>query len=118
MTELTAEVEEARDKIQARLDGLKPLVVEYNFLRIAQLSIESRLDRPRTKSQRAFAAIVDAPGSSTTQIAAASEIALASLYPVLRSLTDQGLAHRVSRRWYVGPGDSEEFTSVLGLGAP
>ncbi len=113
-------VEHACQKIQARLDGLRPYVVEFNLLRVALLGIESRLpdapERPRTRSEQAFATIYLEPGLTTQEISEDSGIALSSLYPVLRALEDQGLAHRISRCWYPGPRDPGT-TSLLGLGA-
>lgn len=115
---LDPRVEQACRKIQARLDGLRPYVVEFNLLRVALMGIESRLpsapDRPRTRSEQAFAAIFLDPGLTTQEIADDSGIALSSLYPVLRGLEDQGLAHRISRCWYPGPRDPGA-TSLLGL---
>lgn len=114
-------VEQACRKIQARLDGLRPYVVEFNLLRVALLGIESRLpeapERPRTRSEQAFAAIFLEPGLTTQEISEDSGIALSSLYPVLRGLEDQGLAHRISRCWYPGPRDPGS-TSLLGITPP
>lgn len=115
-TEADRRVEHACRKIQDRLDGLKPYVVEFNLLRVALLGIESQRpafeDQPRSKSERAFAAIYLAPGSTTQELSTDSGIALASLYPVLRTLSEQGLAHSISRRWYPGPRDPE-YTNIL-----
>lgn len=114
-------VEQACRKIQARLDGLRPYVVEFNLLRVALMGIESRKpaapDRPRSRSELAFAAIFLDPGLTTQEIAEDSGIALSSLYPVLRGLEDQGLAHRISRCWYPGPRDPGS-TTLLGVAAP
>ena len=118
---LDPRVEQACRKIQARLDGLRPYVVEFNLLRVALMGIESRLpaspDRPRTRSEQAFAAIFLDPGLTTQEIADDSGIALSSLYPVLRGLEDQGRAHRISRCWYPGPRDPGA-TSLLGVASP
>jgi len=114
------EVAAARRKIEARLEGLTPLVVEFNFLRVALQTIEARMpgftDNPRSKAQLAFAAIAESPGSTVSEISALSGIPLHSLYPVLRILADQGLAHRMSRRWHLGPHPSAALTSVLSIG--
>lgn len=119
--ELDPRVEQACQKIQARLDGLRPYVVEFNLLRVALMGIESRMpaapDRPRSRSEQAFAAIFLDPGLTTQEIADDSGIALSSLYPVLRGLEDQGLAHRISRCWYPGPRDPGS-ASLLGLASP
>jgi predicted Rossmann fold nucleotide-binding protein DprA/Smf involved in DNA uptake len=103
-------------KLQARLDELQEQVVEFNLLRITKLGLESRLprfaDQPRSKAERALASICAEPGSTTQEIADDSGIVIASLYPVLRTLTDQGLAHRTSRHWYPGPREGV-YTNVL-----
>lgn len=118
---LDPRVEQACRKIEARLEGLRPYVIEFNLLRVALMGIESRLpsrsDQPRTRSEQAFAAIFLDPGLSTQEIADDTGIALSSLYPVLRGLEDQGLAHRIARCWYPGPRDPGS-TSLLGLASP
>lgn len=105
-------------KLEKRLESLRPHVVEFNLLRLALLGLESRLpgfsEQPRSKAERALASICFEPGSTTKEIAADSGIPLASLYPVLRILTDQGLAHRVSYRWYPGSRDGS-YTNVLDI---
>ncbi|MBF6619181.1 MAG: hypothetical protein ITG02_03005 [Patulibacter sp.] len=103
-------------KLDARLDELRESVVEFNLLRITKLGLESRLpgfaDEPRSTAERALASICAEPGSTTQEISDDSGIVMASLYPVLRTLEEQGLAHRASRHWYPGPREGT-YTNVL-----
>lgn len=92
----------ARSTIHQRIESLRPLVVEFNLLRIALMALDIEEAGAHSRVERAFIAIQRAPGSTAREIAAASRLTVGSVYPALRTLAEQGFAHRISLRWFPG----------------
>ncbi len=99
-------VAETRAEIEHRIEKLQPRVVEFGILRIVLIAIDSGMPgavAPRTRAEQVLWTIAQGCGPTPGEIASRIGISAPKVYPVLRNLEDQGLAHRDGRRWHLGP---------------
>lgn len=98
-----------RRTIEDRVAYLRPLVLEFNLLRLTVMALDIAQAGPRTKVEHTFAAVHHAPGSTAPEIAALIQLSANHVETALETLSDKGLAHRIAQRWFPGPRDLSAY---------